>query len=185
MAHDHDTAGHDSHDDHSHGGTAQYIYVFIALCVLTTISFMTYFSWWHAMFGTAASRTMMMAVSCMKALLVMGFFMHLIWEANWKYVLTIPAGMMSIFLILMLVPDVGCRYNHYTEERLLHSADPNTAEHVHHDEHADGSHDGAADHKGHGHEMHDGHGDDETNMPPVPHGDEETPASDNDAAEDS
>ena len=31
------------------------------------------------------------------------------WEANWKYVLTIPASMMSIFLVLMLVPDIGRR----------------------------------------------------------------------------
>ena len=35
------------------------------------------------------------------------FFMHLIWEANWKYVLTFPAALMCVFLVLMLVPDVG------------------------------------------------------------------------------
>ena len=32
-------------------------------------------------------------------MLVIMFFMHLMWEANWKYVLTIPASMMSIFLL--------------------------------------------------------------------------------------
>jgi cytochrome c oxidase subunit 4 len=92
----------------------------------------------------------MMAVSCAKAMLVILFFMHLLWEASWKYVLTIPCAMMSVFLLLMLVPDVGCRYNHYSEERLLHAADP--VEHhdvVHHEgaahenEHA---HDENADH---------------------------------------
>ena len=51
----------------------------------------------------------MMAVSCTKAMLVILFFMHVKYEANWKYVLTIPAGMMSMFLMLMLVPDVGMR----------------------------------------------------------------------------
>ena len=51
----------------------------------------------------------MMAVSCVKTMLVVLFFMHLLWEANWKYVLTIPAAMMSLFLVIMLVPDVGCR----------------------------------------------------------------------------
>ncbi|MCA9269407.1 MAG: cytochrome C oxidase subunit IV family protein [Planctomycetales bacterium] len=112
---------HDHHDDH--GGNAKYVMVFIALCLLTSASFMTFFPFWHDNISPSVSRTFMMAVSCMKALLVMGFFMHLIWEANWKYVLTIPAGMMSIFLILMLVPDVGCRYDHYSQQRLLHAAD--------------------------------------------------------------
>ena len=97
----------------------------------------------------------MMAVSCAKALLVILFFMHLKWEANWKYVLTIPAAMMSVFLVLMLVPDVGCRYNHYTEERLLHAAE--AVEHDEHAEHGDDAHDGHA-HDGH---AHDGHAHDE------------------------
>ena len=77
---------------------------------------------------------MMMAVSCAKALLVILFFMHLKWEANWKYVLTIPASLMSLFLVLMLVPDIGRRTRVYSEERLLHAAEPET-KHAH-DEHA-------------------------------------------------
>ena len=68
----------------------------------------------------------MMAVSCTKAMLVILFFMHVKYEANWKYVLTIPAGMMSIFLMLMLVPDVGMRLQHASEERMMHSALPTT-----------------------------------------------------------
>jgi len=67
---------------------------------------------------------MMMAVSCAKAMLVILFFMHMLWEANWKYVLTIPASMMSVFLLLMLVPDVGRRTDRYAEERWLHAAKP-------------------------------------------------------------
>ena len=67
---------------------------------------------------------MMMAVSCAKAMLVILFFMHMLWEANWKYVLTIPASMMSIFLLLMLVPDIGRRTDRYSEERWLHAAEP-------------------------------------------------------------
>ena len=145
---------HDVHDDdhdHDHGGNSKYIMVFIALCMLTTASFLTFFDFWNENIPESVSRTFMMAVSCTKAFLVMAFFMHLIWEANWKYVLTIPAGMMSIFLMLMLVPDVGCRYESYTQERLIHAADPGTAAHVHDedhpehegehpDEHADGEH---------------------------------------------
>ena len=48
-----------------------------------------------------------MAVSCTKAMLVILFFMHLKWEANWKWVLTVPASLMSMLLVLALVPDVG------------------------------------------------------------------------------
>jgi cytochrome c oxidase subunit 4 len=67
---------------------------------------------------------LMMAVSCTKALLVILCFMHIWWEANWKFILTIPAMLMSIFLILMLVPDVGLRLRHASEERLYNMAEP-------------------------------------------------------------
>ena len=140
MAAEHSEQHGDAHggdDHHDHGGVGKYIAVFIALCVLTTMSFLTYFEWWDDAIPSSVSMTFMMAVSCTKALLVMGFFMHLIWEANWKYVLTIPAGMMSIFLILMLVPDIGCRFQHYDHNRLIHSADPPAA---HHDGHGGESH---------------------------------------------
>jgi cytochrome c oxidase subunit 4 len=69
---------------------------------------------------------MMMAVSCCKAMLVILFFMHILWEANWKYVLTIPASMMSIFLLLMLIPDIGRRTEKYSEERWLYAPQPET-----------------------------------------------------------
>jgi cytochrome c oxidase subunit 4 len=66
----------------------------------------------------------MMAVSCTKAMLVVLFFMHVLWEANWKYVLTIPAAMMAIFLAIMLVPDIGYRSRMVSQERLLYMARP-------------------------------------------------------------
>ena len=65
----------------------------------------------------AVGRAFMMAVSCTKAMLVILFFMHVKYEANWKYVLTIPAAIMSIFLMLMLVPDVGMRMRNPTAGR--------------------------------------------------------------------
>jgi cytochrome c oxidase subunit 4 len=105
-----DPAAHGSHDDHA--GNAKYIYVFVALCVLTLMSFWTSNLLpikWPFHDQPAVGRAFMMAVSCTKAMLVILFFMHVKYEANWKYVLTIPAGMMSLFLMLMLVPDVGMR----------------------------------------------------------------------------
>jgi cytochrome c oxidase subunit IV len=78
-------------------------------------------------------------------MLVILFFMHVLWEANWKYVLTIPASMMSIFLLLMLVPDIGRRTDRYSSERWLHAAEPDpervpgkaTHAHDHDRQHAD------------------------------------------------
>jgi cytochrome c oxidase subunit IV len=113
-----------SHEQH--GGIGKYLAVFVALCVLTTCSFFTYSSYWP--FSKEVAWAFMMAVSCTKAMLVIMFFMHLFWEANWKWVLTIPASFMSVFLTLMLVPDIGMRqnngYERYSRERLLYAATP-------------------------------------------------------------
>ncbi|MCE9603976.1 MAG: cytochrome C oxidase subunit IV family protein [Planctomycetia bacterium] len=130
-AHDHTSpsvahgAGHDAHDDH--GGIAKYIQVFVILCVLTGASFFTYSDYWPFHAYPSVGWAFMMAVSCTKALLVMLFFMHLKWEADWKYVLTIPASVMSVFLVLALVPDIGRRVNGfypYSNERLEYVATP-------------------------------------------------------------
>ena len=136
---------HSGHDDH--GGVSKYVAVFGALCVLTAISFFVG-SNETIMSTPAIGWTLMMAVSCAKALLVMLFFMHLIWEANWKYVLTIPASIMSVFLLLMLFPDVRNRTRNYAEERWLHAATPQVAtdEHESHtedDDHAAEDHEAA------------------------------------------
>src|SRR3954469_25227174 len=124
----HTEVGHDSHDHADHGGNGKYLLGFAALCILTMGSFLTYFPFWRAHVPYQASRALMMAISCTKAMLVIMFFMHLMWEANWKWVLTIPASFMSIFLMLMLVPDIGWRKNngfaHYSDERLTYAADP-------------------------------------------------------------
>jgi len=122
----HSPAGHspagDSHtDDHS---IAKYIYVFLALCVLTGASFFTYSDFWPYHEHPQVGRTFMMAVSCTKAMLVILFFMHLKYEADWKYVLTIPASIMSLLLILALVPDIGLRVRRYSAERKEHAAQP-------------------------------------------------------------
>lgn len=120
----HDQAAHTDDDhDHAHGGLGKYLAVGAALAVLTGISFAAGSS--PAIMNTPQlGWTIMIAVSCAKAMLVLLFFMHLIWEANWKYVLTVPASIMSLFLMLMLVPDVGLRTRKYSEERLLYAAKP-------------------------------------------------------------
>jgi len=128
--HSPDNDSQHGHEDHRHhGGLGKYLAVFVALCVLTGASFFTYSPAWPFKDQPSVTWTFMMAVSCMKAALVIGFFMHLLTEANWKYVLTIPAAFMSLFLVLMLVPDIGCRTRYYSEERAREAAAPQT----HHD----------------------------------------------------
>jgi cytochrome c oxidase subunit 4 len=117
----------DHHEDHAdHGGIGKYLLVFVALCVLTGASFFTYSRYWP--FDKHVAWAFMIAISCTKAMLVIMFFMHLLWEANWKWVLTVPASCMSIFLLLMLVPDVGMRQNNgyasYSYTRYVYAADP-------------------------------------------------------------
>ena len=112
------------HHDEGHGGVGKYLAVFAALCGLTTMSFLTYSSIWPWRDQPQVGWAFMMAVSCTKALLVVLFFMHVLWEANWTYVLTIPAAMMAVFLALMLVPDVGMRNRMASQERALHMARP-------------------------------------------------------------
>lgn len=119
MAHEHAEGG--EHGEH-HGSTKLFVSVFLTLCVLTGASILTYTPLWHTFFTMQTGWALMMAVSFAKAMLVITFFMHLKWEANWKFVLTIPAAMMSVFLICMLVPDIGYRTRHYTEERQFHDA---------------------------------------------------------------
>ena len=118
---EHGQNGHD-HNSHGHGGIGKYLLVFLALCGLTTMSFLTYSTVWPWRDQPHVGWAFMMAVSCTKALLVVLFFMHVFWEANWKYVLTIPAAMMAIFLALMLVPDVGMRTRMVSQERALRMA---------------------------------------------------------------
>jgi cytochrome c oxidase subunit 4 len=119
-------APHDStgHEEHSHGGLGKYIAVFAALCFLTTMSFFTYSEAWPWRDQPEVGWAFMMAVSCTKAMLVVLFFMHVWWEANWKYVLTIPAAMMAMFLVIMLIPDIGMRNRMVSQERALHMARP-------------------------------------------------------------
>ena len=114
---------HGDHNGHEQHGVGLYLFVFVALCVLTTMSFLTYSDLWRLYVSPEVSRVFMMAVSCTKAMLVIMFFMHLKWEANWKWVLTVPASVMSVLLIVALIPDVGLRMRHASHTRMIHAAE--------------------------------------------------------------
>ena len=123
---DHETHDNEHHEEHhgEHSHIKLFSAVAVALAVLTLLSFSTEFLYEKEIISKGMSWFLMMVVSCAKALLVIVFFMHLKWETNWKWVLTIPASVMSLFLVLMLIPDVGNRTNHYSRERLDHAARP-------------------------------------------------------------
>ena len=112
---DHGHAAHAHGDDHGHaehghGSTGLYLSVTGALMVLTLGSFLTYWPTFRETVPLQARWLFMMAIAVTKASLVMLFFMHLKWEANWKWILTVPASLMSLLLVLALVPDVGLRF---------------------------------------------------------------------------
>jgi len=140
--------GHHDLEHGSHGSSPLYFSIFLMLCVLTGGSVAAYYLLENT---PEVAWVVMMAISCVKASLVIMFFMHLKWEANWKYVLTFPAMAMSVFLVLMLVPDIGMRRYHATRERTLHMAVPtiydrpeqirHEADHAHQEgQHQEGEH---------------------------------------------
>lgn len=97
----------------SHRGV--FIVVFLMLCALTALSFWIANS--HLMEDRMIGWMAMMGVSVAKAFLVVTFFMHLWWEKKWKYVLTIPAMLMAVLLVMLLVPDIADRVGTYSKTR--------------------------------------------------------------------
>ena len=84
-----------------------YLVIFIALCVCTTLS---------VIFDVVDIKSkivlvvLVMAVACAKALFVMAFFMHLKFEGKWKYILLAPTTILAIGLPLAILPDIGMHY---------------------------------------------------------------------------
>lgn len=101
--------------EHHANRTRLFTIVFVLLVILTGISFAVANS--SIMEQPVKGWIAMMVISIAKALLVIIFFMHLRWETNWKYVLTIPAAVMSSLLVLILIPDIGNRTETYSAER--------------------------------------------------------------------
>ncbi len=119
------TAQADHGSSHDHGSMSRTaLKVFIALCVLTCASLLTYTPFWQERVPMKVGRAVMLAVSFTKAYLVVAFFMHLWWESKWKYVVTFPAMLVSALLCLSLIPDIGQRTEQYDAARLLNAPEP-------------------------------------------------------------
>lgn len=102
-------------DPHEQSHTKLFVGVFFVLGLLTALSFGVANS--SIMDHPPTGWTVMMLISVAKASLVILFFMHLRWETNWKYLLTFPAAVMSLVLVLMLVPDIADRVRKYSDAR--------------------------------------------------------------------
>ena len=106
--------------------TSAFVAVFIMLCALTGVSY------WIAnsnlmVESRSLARGCLIAVSAAKAFLVVVFFMHLWWERNWKYALTLPAIVLASVLVLLLIPDIGLRTKSYSTDRMRHAPIPQTS----------------------------------------------------------
>lgn len=96
------------HDAHAHGEPdfGLYIRIFVALAVLTAVSFFTYELLEVRMHMRLLSTLIIMLVSVVKAVLVAMFFMHLKWDWSKLYFLVIPVCIMGVMMMIVLLPDI-------------------------------------------------------------------------------
>jgi len=90
--------------DHPH---VNYLLIFIALCVCTTLSVLFDIVNIESKFVLAV---LVLAVATAKALFVLTFFMHLKFEGRWKYLLLTPTTVLACGLPLAMLPDIGMHY---------------------------------------------------------------------------
>ena len=96
----------------THGFHANYLMVFMALCVCTLISVATDLV---EIRSRVVLAVVVLAVAVAKALFVMAYFMHLKFEGRWKFILLAPTLILAVGLPLALLPDIGMHYYGWTE----------------------------------------------------------------------
>ena len=107
--HDINAEHHDDHDDHNHSAT--YWKVFFGLMICTAISTVVGIMISNGVFdgNELSGWGIMITVSCVKAFLVITFFMHLKWDDKFNvFVFTSALLFMSIFFIVTAL-DLGFR----------------------------------------------------------------------------
>src|SRR5438105_1781633 len=86
-----------------------YINVFLALCVLTAVSFLA--NW---LLGQGhLSMWIILAVAVVKATLVGMIFMHLKFDWSKLYCIIIPVSVMGVMMMIVLLPDIVLSWHHY------------------------------------------------------------------------
>jgi cytochrome c oxidase subunit 4 len=85
---------------------APYIRVWAILAILTAIEY------FYALIFKDHFLVLVLglvSLACIKAGMVGWYFMHLKFEKPWVYILIVPAGVMAVFLTLMLYPDMAMK----------------------------------------------------------------------------
>jgi cytochrome c oxidase subunit IV len=98
MAHESSTRG-----EHSH--VRAYLRVFVALLILTILEYL-----YARTFASRGFLLLVMGLVCLaaiKAALVGMYFMHLVFEGRWKYLILIPTSFLVIVLVTGLMPDMA------------------------------------------------------------------------------
>ena len=108
-----------------HGFHANYLMVFVALCVCTLISVATDLIDFRSRVVLAV---VVLAVAVAKALFVMAYFMHLKFEGRWKFVLLAPTFILALGLPLALYPDISLHYYDWTDAAVEGGASSITSE---------------------------------------------------------
>ena len=103
-------------DEHAHeaahGPSLQaYLYVFGALCICTSISFIVnqFFEGEHQFTGAA----IIMAVAVVKATLVAGIFMHLKFDIGKLYCIILPVCIVTLMMVIILSIDTTLAWHAY------------------------------------------------------------------------
>src|SRR5690606_38406748 len=95
--------------DHAHHESHSRLYfaVFLALCLFTVVSIVSYVM--HIP-SRALLVAIFLSVATAKALCVMAYFMHLKFERTWKYMLLAPTFILAAGMMVALIPDIGEHY---------------------------------------------------------------------------
>ena len=87
-------------------GTLTFVKVWICLLALTAAEvFLAY-----EQVGVILMLTILVALSIIKAALIIAYFMHLKFERAWKYLLLVPTIIIAAALPVSLRPDIGETY---------------------------------------------------------------------------
>lgn len=97
---------HGEHAEHHPTNVKAYFVVFVALCVVTTISFFANFLVRQHVISPFTSFIIILSVAVFKATLVAMYFMHLMIDWKKVYILIIPTLVLGPLLVIVLLPDI-------------------------------------------------------------------------------
>lgn len=92
------------HAETKHDHVRLYLRVFVALLILTVLEYL--YARLFAQRGFATLVGGLVGLAAVKAALVGLFFMHLVFEGRWKYMILLPITFLVAVLVVGLYPDM-------------------------------------------------------------------------------